>query len=328
MAVLPDPIDRLRERQETEPPFLRGATDGMLAVARELYDDPKTVTLPDGRRLGYAETGDPDGDPVLTFHGIPSGRLGAAVFDRIGRERGVRIVAPERPGVGVSDSDPDRELTDWPTDVVALLDALGIDTAPVFGISGGGPYALACGASRPDRSPRVAVCCGTGPAQAVGLVSRLFSLTARYNPWLIRAFLRLEALSSRQLPERTLERRANAGAPRDRELWRGEVGKLLVASVPAACRHYRTASFARDLQLFARDWGFDLGAIDVPVGLWYGRADQYVPISVGQYLFDAIPTAEAHFYPDLGHVSVIVENHATILDWLQRSVSGERDLRA
>ncbi|MFC7155360.1 hypothetical protein ACFQPA_07820 [Halomarina halobia] len=76
------------------PPFLEDGTEGTLAIARDLFENPDTVTLPDGRKLGYAETGDPDGDPIPAVHGVPSGRLGAALFDRIGRERGVRIVAP------------------------------------------------------------------------------------------------------------------------------------------------------------------------------------------------------------------------------------------
>jgi pimeloyl-ACP methyl ester carboxylesterase len=98
----------------------------MLSVGRDLFENPSTITLPDGRTLGYAETGDADGEPIVALHGIPSGRLGAAIFDQVAREHGIRIIAPERPGVGVSDPDPDRELVDWPADVSDLLDILDI----------------------------------------------------------------------------------------------------------------------------------------------------------------------------------------------------------
>lgn len=318
MTVLTATFRRLRSGRDAVPPFLDDASEGMLSVARDLFEHPETVTLPDGRELGYAETGDPEGEPLLVLHGVPSGRLGAAAFDRVAREHGARIIAPERPGVGVSDPAPGRDLTDWPADVAALLDALGIDSAPVFGISGGGPYALACGALAPDRFPRIAVSCGIGPMAAIGLTDRLAFQAARYTPRAIGAFLRVEELAERYAPERTLERRATAAAPGDRAVWRGEVGKLLVAAGPAARQRHGNAPFVRDLQLYAADWGFDLGTIDVPVGLWYGRADRIVPVAMGQYLMEAIPTAEAHFYPDFGHLSTIVENESTIIDWLRR----------
>ena len=37
--------------------------------------DTNILSLPDGRRLGYAEYGDPNGKPVMLFHGNPNSRL-------------------------------------------------------------------------------------------------------------------------------------------------------------------------------------------------------------------------------------------------------------
>lgn len=293
-----------------------GEPPRMLSVGRHLFENPSIVELSDGRMLGYAVTGDPDGQPALTFHGIPNGRLGAAVFDQVGRELGVRIIAPERPGVGVSDPDPDRELTDWPADVAELLDALDIDKAPVLGISGGGPYALACGAVAPERFPRIAVCCSVGPVESASRLLRFLALGAIHVPWAIRAFLGLEIRSARYLPEWTIGRRVKGAAPRDEAVWRGDVGKLLVASIPAACQHHGTAAFVRDLQLLGQDWGFALEAIDVPVGIWHGGGDQINPVEMGEYLRDAIPTSEAYIYPELGHLSIFVEHDEEMFDWL------------
>lgn len=309
-------LARLVSGHDAPPPPLDDPSDPLLSAGRDLYENPKTIQLPDGRQLGYGEVGNPDGDPVVAFHGVPSGRLGAALLAASARDRNIRLLAPERPGVGASDPDPGRTLTDWPDDVAALLDALGIDSAPVFGISGGGPYALACGAVAPERFPRIAVCCGVGPLAAVGRTERLLFSGARYAPRLVGALLRFEALSAKYAPGRTIERRVATSAPEDEALWRGPVGKLLLASMPPAVETHGVGAFVRDLQLYAGDWGFDLGDIDIPVSFWYGRADRAVPEAMGWYLLDAVPTADGHFRAGQGHVGVIVENEATVFDWL------------
>ena len=54
--------------------------------------------------------------------------------------RGIRIIAPDRPGLGLSTRLPGRQIADWPNDVRELADALGIARFAVIGISGGGPY--------------------------------------------------------------------------------------------------------------------------------------------------------------------------------------------
>lgn len=319
MTSLTDAARRFRAGRDAVPPFFDGATDGPLAVGREIFEHPRTIELPDGRDLGYAEAGDPDGEPGLVFHGWPNCRTFAAAFDEIGRERGLRIIAPERPGFGVSDPDPDRRLTDWPADVTALMDHLGIETAPVLGVSGGGPYALACAAEIPERTHRVAVGCGVGPMEAVSPAARGPFTLARYAPGVIRAYLRAEEVAARYAPERLLERRAATAAPYDADYWRSEVGQLLVATAVAARQKHGNEHLVTDLQLYAGDWEFDLGDIDVPVGLWYGRQDRLVPPDAGRYLERHVPTAEAHFYPDYGHISVVEENEGDIVAWLRRS---------
>jgi pimeloyl-ACP methyl ester carboxylesterase len=100
----------------------------------------KTIRLPDGRHLGYAEYGDPDGIPLLYFHGTPGSRLQARLFDAPAREVGVRMVAPERPGYGLSDVHPQRTLLDWVQDMEVLADRLHLERFAVMGVSGGGPH--------------------------------------------------------------------------------------------------------------------------------------------------------------------------------------------
>ena len=311
VTTLSGAVRRFRGGRHAVPPFFDGATDGPLAVGRDIFENPRIIELSDGRELGYAEAGDPDGEPGLVFHGWPNCRTFAAAFDEIGRERGLRFVAPERPGFGVSDPDPGRRLTDWPADVTALMGHLGIETAPVLGVSGGGPYALACAAEISERTPWVAVGCGVGPMEAVPVHAR--AARARRRPVVPPGRGGRRAVR----PERLLERRAATAATHDADDWRGEVGQLLVATAVAARQGHGNEHLVTDLQLHAGNCGFDPGDIDVPVGLWYGRQDRLVPRR-GAVLERAIPTAEAQFYPDYGHVSVVEENESAIVGWLRR----------
>lgn len=62
--------------------------------------DTNILLLPDGRRLGYAECGDPKGKPIFEFHGNPSSRLGSILFDEAARRLDIRVIGIDRPGEG------------------------------------------------------------------------------------------------------------------------------------------------------------------------------------------------------------------------------------
>src|SRR3712207_3027181 len=64
---------------------------------------------------------------------------------------GIRLLAVDRPAIGLSDPQPRRTLLAWPRDIREMADALGIQRFSVLGWSGGGPYALACAYAMPDR---------------------------------------------------------------------------------------------------------------------------------------------------------------------------------
>jgi pimeloyl-ACP methyl ester carboxylesterase len=109
------------------------------------------ITLPDGRKLAYAEFGKPDGHPVIYFHGGASSYLEPLLFDELINKFGLRFIAFDRPGIGQSDPQPDRGFSDCPKDVVILADTLGLDKFSVLGVSSGGAYVFACAAKIPKR---------------------------------------------------------------------------------------------------------------------------------------------------------------------------------
>ena len=134
--------------------------------ARVTNSDYREIRLHDGRILAYAEYGGPRGLPIVHCHGTPSSRVeGNLIFNAaVAAELGVRIIVPDRPGMGRSDFQPGRRIVDWPEDVLQLAEALGLDTFAVLGSSGGSPYAAACGALIPNRVRLVGLLGGVGPA--------------------------------------------------------------------------------------------------------------------------------------------------------------------
>jgi len=122
------------------------------------------VRLRDGRVLAYEEYGISTGFPVLSFHGGLSSRLDAAPAHEAAVAKGIRLISPDRPGMGLSTYQHGRRLTDWPADVAQLTDALGIERFAVMGWSAGGPYAAVC-AAKMDGRVTAAAFDAPGPSQ-------------------------------------------------------------------------------------------------------------------------------------------------------------------
>src|SRR5438876_10213660 len=152
------------------------------------------LRLTTGRLLAYDEHGAVDGTPIFYFHGSPSTRLEWHLFgsDTLARKLKVRVIVPDRPGLGRSEFQPGRRISDWPADVIALADRLAIARFAVLGYSGGGPYAAVCALKIPERLTHVGIVSGTGPFDEPGLsaainpVNLRFIQLARTNPWLSR----------------------------------------------------------------------------------------------------------------------------------------------
>lgn len=153
----------------------------------------------------------------------------------------------------------------------------------------------------------------------MGFSDRLPFLVARHARPLATLSLWSDGLTARRNPENYLASRAETAADVDGDRWRGEIGWTLLESGREATSRHGYGPLANELAVFAADWGFDLDAIDVPVSLWYGKADRIVPLPMGFHYAERIPTAEAHFYPNQGHLSVVEENEAAILDALAGS---------
>lgn len=269
-----------------------------------------SVRLRDGRRLGYAEYGPRVGRPLLWFHGTPGARRQIAPEARtLAREREVRLVAVERPGIGDSTPYAYRAIVDFARDVEQLCDALEIDRFAVSGLSGGGPYALACAHEMPERTVSVAILGGVvpavGPDAARGGANDLVRLTSPFLElgWRpLGVMMRgLVALLERWADEAT-DLFARTMPPGDQAVFADvAMRRMFQEDILLASRENMHAVWL-DSRLFGRRWGFDVQDVRVPVLLRYGDADVIVPLAHGRHLAGLLPGAELRICPGEGHV--------------------------
>lgn len=253
-----------------------------------------------GRRLSFAEYGVPRGRAVVWMHGTPGARRQVPVeARRLALEHGLRIIGVDRPGIGSSTPYLYPDLVDWTHDLEHLLDALGVDSTHLIGLSGGGPYVLAAGAALPERVHGIAVLGGVAPTVgpdaaeggAISLAVRLAPLLALGRVPLgvaMNQFVRL----AKPVAGSFLDLYAAVQPPGDRTLLsRPEFRAMFVDDLLNGNRFQSTAPI-NDLLLFCREWGFAPADVRVPVRWWHGDDDHIVPLRHGRHVVDRLPDAE------------------------------------
>lgn len=265
------------------------------------------LRLADGRRIGFAEYGDPDGQPVLAIHGTPGSRLMFALTDVPARERRLRIVAPERPGYGLSDFQLQRSLAEAASDLEQCANALGLRRFALIGVSGGGPYAVAAAAAMPRRIALLALINPVGPIAEcdrrirISKAHRLiFNRLGRSDAACTVFFWPLRRLvhSAPGLAYRVLQLRVPAS---DRTvLARDEVRVSLQAALREGLRPGIDGA-RQDLRLYCGKWQLSLRDIDVPAILWQGSDDAIVPPGAAYDLAETLPNCRLDVIQGGGH---------------------------
>lgn len=264
------------------------------------------LQLSDGRQLGFAEYGDPNGKPVFFFPGAPSTRLFHHPDEHIASSLGARVITIDRPGFGLSSFQPGRTLLDWPDDVCELADALSIEDITVAGISAGGPHVAACAFKIPERVTRAIIISGVGPTDAVTDTRQLYrkrqiAITlARKAPWLLRPLIWL-LQNPRRDPERYFKRTFTESSPPDQAiLSQPEIKAMLIPNWVEGVRQ-GVRGFVREGIIFSHPWGFPLEEITIPVTLWHGDADSSTPLSMAEHIANTIPNSKLRVVPNEGH---------------------------
>jgi pimeloyl-ACP methyl ester carboxylesterase len=282
-----------------------------------------TVQTSDGRDLQVLEGGAPDGVPVVIHHGTPGGAGLHSPWVQDAAAKGLRLISFSRPGYGTSTRLPGRRVADIASDVERIADELGLGRFLTWGISGGGPHALACAALLPDRVVAAGSLAAIGPYGADGL-----DFFAGMGPGNVEEFGLAVEHGQESLRERYVEqadefRQADvAGLVAAMQGFLSEVdareltlglGEYLLASTHVGLEHGVDGWLDDD---FTQPWGFDVRDIRVPVLLWQGREDEMVPYAHGEWLATQIPGVEAHLSDEDGHLTLITRRVPEVHAWL------------
>jgi len=272
------------------------------------------LRLPDGRLLAYASWGDPDGRPVLFFHGMPSSRL-QFPDPQAASELHINLISIDRPGMGHSDPQPGHRIVDWPADMLVFADALELERFGVVGWSAGTPYVLACAATIPERLT------GAGVTTSAAAFSYLYDDTdVRDALWddderaIIAALSESRAAADRRAAEDGEEWVRDVTERPDELFTDIDVGdewffddpdlrQNALDSARDALRQGAAAVAPQWVALLA-PWGFRLEDITIPVHFWAGAHDVTRPIELVQRLADRIPNHTLTVWDDVGHFGI------------------------
>lgn len=295
-----------------------------MSLAQEASSTNRIFQLRDDRTLGYAEYGLANGKPVFYFHGYIGVRLEAGSWAGAAIEAGIRLIALDRPGFGLSTFQPDRRFRDWPADVVELADHLSLKRFAVLGVSGGAPYALACAASIPERLTTCSLVCGMAPLDmgmdGMSANNRLIFSLARRCPWLLKALLwvSLGRVSQDEAKFKALLEKSFKRLPESDRL------AILNLDLPYHLAATAKAGFSQGMKaavlegrLYANTWGFRLEDIAFhPIYLWHGEKDVNVPVGMARSVASRLTHCQATFYPDENHLSLPLHHAKEILQVL------------
>lgn len=254
--------------------------------------------LSSGRTLSYVCFGAVNGPTVVVLDGAGS-RTQARDAHDIAQRRGVRLIAPDRPGFGESTPDADGTLLSFADDLAQLLSALDVDRCGLWCQSGGAPFGLACAYRHPERVAHLGILAGVGPLDAPGAFDGMAPIVqfsfraARWAPWVIALQYQMLAAVHRRAPKRAASMLVSTRPARDRAvLTSPQHWPTTVAAVGELTQS--PAATAHEFRLLAQPWGFNLKDITVPTTIWHGTADTVHPPSMARFVASRIPNATLH----------------------------------
>lgn len=286
-----------------------------------------SITLPDGRLLGYALFGNPTGVSILDFHGIPGSRREAELIASFIKRDDLCFIGFDRPGYGRSTPKHNYQIKDIAGDVSFLADHLDLPKFIALGYSGGGPFALACAAQIPERLAAIGIVSGVGPSEigSEGMHDsnkKKFNL-ARRMPALSRLILTSVFSKMKRHPDSIdsdLEKIWLQLPETDQKVLQDPVFSNGITNITKDAIQQTVRGWVDEELLMTRSWQFKLEDIKSNnVFLWHGELDRNVPVSMAKAVAKSIPQCQAKFYSEEGHLSVIYNHGAEIISELVRN---------
>jgi pimeloyl-ACP methyl ester carboxylesterase len=271
------------------------------------------VLLRDERNLAFAAYGDPKGRTVFWFHGTPGARWQIPPdAPSEAEKRGIRMIGVDRPGIGLSSHHPNRTLLSWADDIAQLVTHLGVERFGCIGLSGGGPYVLACAHQMPNQVVVGVSLGGVGPtdgaedAPGYGRVMSTFMQMVERTRVPTGHVLSRVVRPLRPFVSPFFDLYVNFGPQEDRTVFeKPEMKKMFCHDIVMATENGIRGP-VYDVSLFAKPWGFSPSDIRVPIRFWHGDADTIVPLSHSEHLAEMVPDSELRVMPGLGHFAGFV----------------------
>jgi len=275
--------------------------------------ETKYVQVGNERQIAYCEYGDPQGKPVFYFHGTPGSRYEPLFGDQAGKEYGYRIIALDRPGIGRSDYVKERKLLDWPQDVQEVAQQLGVSRFGVMGLSGGGPYALACSYAIPERLEFSVAMGSWGPVAAepklwnkMAPLDRFFAKLSKKATWTFYVPFAVMGYAARWMaPQGFIKLLESSMSAADKQLVADEAIARFFADDVAEGFRQGVRGPADDAIILYGEWGFEVEEIEMEVYLFHGEDDRFAPYRYAVYFDKKIPKTKLYGYPGEGHLFLV-----------------------
>lgn len=271
----------------------------------------RTMILPDGRTLAYAEYGDPAGDPVIFHHGFMCTHEQIGLADASAKRFGFRIIAPHRPGTAGSSIDPRFTPFSVADDAFALADGLGIGSFCCGGTSGGAPFSMAMAVRDPSRIRAAVVMSGMGPLghpkaiKRVRRPKRWMHVAFRRFPSLSRLFIKHAITEVTEFSVDYYEKLLRRVPATDRTiLERPAVRSALIAGFSSATGKDKS-HIVREYECYW-NWGFteDDFPSSVPLLIYHGKDDRLVTPELILHIAAHVESSKVHMGQG-GHFAMI-----------------------
>ena len=275
------------------------------AILHSCINREAHITLRDGRRLQFAEFGDPKGKPVIHLHGILGCRYERWPDDDLTKSLGVRLIIPDRPGYGCSEHVLEHNYLDFADDLIELIDYLDVPRCSMMGLSIGAIYGCAFAYKAPDRLRNIAMVSSSPPFRCFADFSgmppslRLLIAFSKYMPTAARITTEIAINNACKNPEKFLANIPVGSA--DRAVFSNILLKKHIENCVLSGNKLRHTGFVQDILMAAEPWPFSVAEVTTKIDFWHGTDDLHCPINRIMPIIESVPNKRLHIIEDGGH---------------------------